>query len=180
MGQAGLGLNDQGLINYLVRWRKPAGIEAVRLVSSGHGLLRQVGVELFNDWRWYDPGSIALEIVDEARVVVLNHDGRIAPVVHQYDRDYYLLEWLTAPWRDDPSERNKRPSLKSMLNTYRPRNVSGLWQIGGLISDWREEQCELHGKTESEWCERLPPYLMIRNEARLLLNQMKENATESG
>jgi len=180
VGQDGLGLNDQGIINYLVRWRKPAGIEAVHLVSSGYGLLRQVGVELFNDWRWHDPGSISLGIIDDARAVVLNHDGRMAPVVHQYDRDYMLSEYLTGPWRDDPGESKKQTSLRHLLVTVRPENVSGLWQIASHIDSWNEAQCELHGDNRKDWCTRLPPYLMIRNEARQLLNQIRNRVMVSG
>jgi hypothetical protein len=72
-----LGAHDQGIHNYLIRNNRLAPLSIRR---NGEGRILTVGEQV----------EVKLSQSDE----VLNHDGRVVPVVHQYDRHPALATLL--------------------------------------------------------------------------------------
>ncbi len=95
---------DQGFHNYILYQKlmngNVEGIEKVVAVSQGHGVINNLGIlrsKLLSEQGLYD----------KEKQLVLNLDGSVSPVVHQYDRDAELsdvmrsrLRKMLQEWKD--------------------------------------------------------------------------------
>lgn len=92
-------VNDQGTFNYLFYTGK---FERVRVLKAGHAEVYHIGFlgqseEILaggRTWRIDDKISRA-----NGTLLVLNEDGKPAPVVHQFDRFSVLVEYANAKWK---------------------------------------------------------------------------------
>lgn len=95
-------LNDQAIVNYLTREPTARDLwpKGLRVVRTNQSLVRNLGPQLFFDWPTFDPDGVLFGADGERQLAVLRGNARVAPVVHQYNRDQFTDELFRARWQD--------------------------------------------------------------------------------
>jgi len=97
---------DQGFHNYLYYSNKLGNAESIRSITvfdQGRGAINNMGAMRTAPFETWGNGRI-LEFQSDTNMTVLNWDGSISPVVHQFDRhpilSKYVYKYQTEALRD--------------------------------------------------------------------------------
>jgi len=118
---------DQGFHNFLHyshKFKYTETIHSIVVFDQGQGIINNLGALRTKPLEEWGNGKLLKTEVDDketkpnpkTKYTVLNWDGTVSPVVHQYDRhkqlSNYFFKGLGDKWMDNWKERQKKASTK--------------------------------------------------------------------